>query len=124
MKLWKFVFGFSTFLFVIDLVRFPFRSNLEFMDFIWLIFNGFSLFPLYGFAYKITVGSKRIAIAIFAVNALLFLAALLLGSFFLYAQPSIPAFVGAAIAFVIFGIYLYPQFMYAFKSDTLWRENT
>lgn len=123
MRKWKFVFGLCAFIFFIDLLKFPFRRDLEFADFLWLIFAGFSLFPLYGYAYQITIGNKVIAIATFTLNALLFVVGVLFSAFVIYAEQSIIVFSMFAVALFLFGVYLYPQFMYAFKSDQLWKEN-
>jgi hypothetical protein len=123
MKKWKFLFGFSAFLFALDLVKFPFRASIDFPDFIALIFGGFSLFPLYGYAYQITIGSKPIAIVIFGLNALIGLAGFLTLSALIFNSPNIGAIIGAAVAILLLCIFLYPQFMYAFKCDALWKEN-
>ena len=123
MKKWKFVFGFAAFLVAVDMLKFPFRRDLEFFDFIWLIFGGFSLFPLYGYAYGVAIGNKLIAIVIFSVNALLFIGGLVVAGFLMLNQPSGIALAAMTFAFAAYAIYLYPQFMYAFKSNELWQKN-
>lgn len=123
MKKWKFVFGVAAFLFLLDLIKIPFKSDLEAFDFVSVILSGFSLFPIYGYAYQLTIGNKPIAIFTFGLNAVLALAAFSFVGWFAFNNPSAALFVGLGVVALLTGVYLYPQFMYAFKSDDLWREN-
>ena len=111
------------FLFLLELIRIPFKTDPEISDFLSVIFSGFSLFPIFGYAYRLAIGNKPIAITTFGLNAALALIPLLFGCWAVINDPGIASFIVLSILILLMGIYLYPQFMYAFKSDELWDEN-
>ena len=123
MKKWKILFGLVAFVFAIDLLTTPFSDDLHRSDFIDLIVTGFSLFPLYGFAYQVAIGSKGIAITIFCFNSLTSLFVIGYGLVKLFLAPAIPVVIVLVIFALFYLVLLYPQFMYAFKSDALWQNN-
>lgn len=123
MRKWKVVFWIAAFFFTLDLIKLPFRANLNYLNFIWVIVWGFSLFPLYGYAYQIAIGSKTIAIAIFSFNTFITLAAFLIAALVNLGMPSIFTFIGLVVGLSILLAFIYPQFLYAFKSDQLWSEH-
>lgn len=123
MKKWKFVFFVSALSFLLDLIKIPFKSDLEFFDFMLAIFNGLSLFPIYGYAYQLAIGNKAIAIITFILNSIAALVAYSLFVWLAFNNPSTILFVGLGVVVLPIGLYLYPQFMYAFKSEQLWRQN-
>ncbi|HEY3699119.1 MAG TPA: hypothetical protein VGK97_07290 [Spongiibacteraceae bacterium] len=124
MRKWKIVFGIAAFFFAMQLIRLPFRSHLDITDFLLLILSGFSLFPLYGYSYQITVGSKPIAVAIFSINTFIAVASLVIvGSLVILGGLGAMYVLPFLVAGLIQGVFLYPQFLYAFKSDELWAKN-
>ena len=124
MKMWKVFFWLIAFIFGFTLLKYPFQSTHEPADFFSMLFMGLPLISIYGYAYKVAVGSKPIAITIFMVNALTMGAVVLM---ILYRIIINGVNAGALAAFcvtsILCGIFLYPQFMYAFKSNNLWLEN-
>ncbi len=123
MRKWKFVFFVAALSFLSDLIKIPFKSDLEFFDFMLAIFNGLSLFPIYGYAYQLAIGNKPIAIITFVLNSVVALVAYSLFGWFAFNNQSTFLFVGLGLVALPIGLYLYPQFMYAFKSERLWRQN-
>jgi len=123
MKKWKFIFGIAALLFAIDLIQLPFRAQLEFSNFIAVIIGGLSLIPLYGYAYQIAIGNKPIAIAIFAVNVLISLAVLVTSAMPYFGNFGLGAILSIVCGVLFLAVFLYPQFMYAFRSNPIWGEN-
>jgi hypothetical protein len=123
MKKWKLLFWFVAFFFTMEMLSIPFSDNLEVWDFTGVIFSGISLIPLYGYAYQVVIGSKVIAIIIFLLNAFgvgagaVYGAVMLVSSFSLFMLMASTVSIGCSL------IYIYPQFMYAFKSNALWASN-
>jgi len=121
MKKWKALFWLVAIFFAIDLLGMPFSNNIDMSDLVGLVISGISLIPLYGYAYQVAIGTKLTSTLIFLFNALTVLAGLLYGV--ILALDGIGLFQVLWFSFVLasFGaIYLYPQFMYAFKSNSLW----
>ena len=120
---WKVVFWLMAISFAMQLVSVPLTNAHSVGDTIGLIFNGFSLIPLYGYSYQVTIGTKHIAILIFSINCL----GIILGIYVVSAQElsslGSTQLVSIAIAIVLAYVYIYPQYAYAFKSNALWRKN-
>jgi len=127
MKKWKALFWLVAIFFAIDLLGMPFSNNIDMSDLIGLVISGISLIPLYGYAYQVAIGTKLTSTLIFLFNALAVLA-VLAGLLYgvILALDGIGLFQVLWFSFILasFGaIYLYPQFMYAFKSNSLWVPN-
>ncbi|GGB21903.1 hypothetical protein [Agarivorans gilvus] len=124
MKKWKALFWLVAIFFARDLLGMPFSNNIDMSDLIGLVISGISLIPLYGYAYQVAIGTKLTSTLIFLFNALAVLAGLIYGV--ILALGGIGMFQVLWFSFILaaFGaIYLYPQFMYAFKSNSLWLKN-
>jgi hypothetical protein len=122
MKKWKLVFFIMAFLVLFDFLSFPFKSNINIYDFIGLIFLGLSLIPFYGFAYTIAIGNQPIAIIIFSLNAFGTLVACVFGLSFFFNNLSLLNFLFAVLGLSLSYIFIFPQYMYAFKSNHLWKK--
>lgn len=123
MKKWKILCLFMIFLYTLDLIGLPFQDEIIVYDFASLFFGGLGLIHFYGFAYQVAIGNKPIAIIIFLINSAVSAFALLFGITLLLGGFSIWQLVIMFIVLVILGILLYPQFMYAFKSQHIWSKN-
>jgi len=122
MKKWKFVFGFALFLYLIDLLSIPFRNEISPKDFVGLIVFGITLIPMYGFAYNVAIGSKRIAIAIFIFNALWIPYGLYFTVIMFIAYPGVFQAIFSCLGLFFLWVFIYPSFMYSFKSNELWNN--
>lgn len=123
MKKWKVVFWVFAVFYVMGIISLPFQNDLDSSDFISLIFGGFSLIPLYGFANQITIGNKPIAIILFLINLATMGLVSLIGIIDTIENFSALQLLLTAIVSSLAAIFLYPQFMYAFKSKHLWDTN-
>jgi len=123
MKAWKALFWLVLIFFILDLVKLPFSKNPGINDMISLFISGFSLMPIYGYAYQIGIGNKIIATIIFSINALGMAAANYFGMLMLLEEITRAQIILTIIALAISFIYLFPQFMYAFKSNHLWNQS-
>lgn len=118
---WKIAFWIAAFLFAMSLINLPFEQKITFLDFISLINSGFALIPMYGYANKIAIGSKNIAISIFLINLPLsaFVITMLLFHLLRDFHP-IQAYVSVVIIPLVI-LFTLPQYFYAFKSEKIWR---
>ena len=121
MKKWKIFFWVVSVIFVISLVTTPFRTEHTLFDAITLILTGLSLIPLYGYPYQARIGTKVIATCIFLTNLALFALVAYLIATSVGVKVAAREFFGLVVFFVL---YMYPQYLYAFKSDHLWSEKT
>ena len=122
-KWWKILFGILLVFFVIEILGLPFEKSPGVSDVVWLIISGFSLIPIYGYAYQVAIGSKGIAITILLLN----LPPIILGTYlavmvFLNNQSAVQLFF-SLLGFFVVGIIVYPMYRYAFHSNHLWCEN-
>ena len=122
MKKWKAVFFIWAFLVLLDFLSFPFKGNFDIYDVIGLVFLGISLIPIYGFAYTIAIGNQPIAIIIFSLNAFGTLIACAFGLNFFFNNVSLLNFLSAMLGLTLSYIFIFPQYMYAFKSNDLWKK--
>lgn len=123
MKKWKILFGVVAFLVVLEFITFPFKENIGVYDFIGLIFSGFSLIPLYGYAYSIAIGNQIIAIIIFCLNAIAVAIISVLAVIIFLNNITIIQFIFSILGLSLAILFIFPQFMYAFKSSKLWLSN-
>ncbi|QHD54769.1 hypothetical protein [Shewanella algae] len=121
-KLWKVIFWIGAVSVGFSFVATPF-GNPSIFDLLGLIFSAIGLIPFYGFAYKVAVGSRNIAIGIFVLNLPFFIFGGYEALMYLYKDPSSGQFIFSGLAVGLAFLFLYPLFGYAFKSDSLWREN-
>ena len=124
MRKWKLLAYLFTAFFIINLVALPFSTNVTIWDFINLIAIGFSLIPMYGYAYKIAIGNKFTAIIIFIYNAICATAATWLFILIVKSAFSVTSLAIYMFAEMFILVCMYPQFKYAFKSEILWVKNT
>lgn len=124
MKKWKFLFWFMACITVLNIVSLPFEDDLDFVSFLAIVFWCLLLIPLYGFAFKVAIGNKAIATALFVLNVVV---PGCLGLFFgvVYTIENFSliqlAFSLGTLAFLAF--LSYPIFMYAFRSNEIWSRN-
>ncbi len=97
------------------------RQSVE--DTIETLINGFSLIPVYGYAYQVAIGSKGIAIVIFSINFLAILFVSYLAVVFMLNNLSISSFASTVVSFLVFAVIIYPMYKYAFHSNELWSKN-
>jgi len=122
-KLWRFVFCIVALVVGVSFISTPF-NNPKLQDFIGLILGGMSLIPLYGYAYNVAIGSKKISIAIFVLNIPGVCYGALLAVLYFLSSPSITQFLLSSIGLSIFLLFIYPLYAYAFKSQQLWTRDT
>jgi hypothetical protein len=120
MRIWKDVFWACALLFVVQLVTTPFSSAGTLWDAARLIISGLSLAPLYGYAYRVAVGNRAIAILIFGYNAIFVTIALLVAAHVLITGWSLFILFLVFLLLALSFVFLYPQYKYAFDSDDLW----
>ncbi|WP_105255721.1 hypothetical protein [Pseudoalteromonas sp. T1lg75] len=123
MKKWKITFALFCIMYLISVIRLPFSDTLTISDFIGAITGGLTLIPLYGFAYKIAVGSKLIAKLIFAFNGFIAILGIVLAALYLLNNFN---FWQLLVTFIFLGFlygFMYPQYMYAFRSQELWAKD-
>ncbi len=118
---WKIAFWIAAFFFAINLVNLPFQQDIKFLDFVGLINGGITLIPMYGYANKIAIGNKNIAIGIFLINLPLTIFSMAALTYYMVTdfhpvQIYILAFMIPLIIFLTL-----PQYFYAFKSENIWR---
>jgi len=123
MKIWKDIFWACALLFVIQLGTTAFSSAGTLWDVARLIISGLSLVPLYGYAYRVAVGNRAIAILIFGYNAIFVTVALLLAAHALITGWSLFILFLVVLLVALSFVFLYPQYKYAFDSDDLWGES-
>ena len=118
---WKIIFWVSIALLASRVASLPYENHISFIDFLMLAFSGISLIPAYGYAHQIAIGNRKTAILIFALN--LPFALFLIGIFPYMAitEPRTEYLYMASLAIPLTLIIISPQFMYAFKSEKLWR---
>jgi hypothetical protein len=123
MKHWKILFWIVAVSFATNLISAPFFiSNLKMSDFIGTFIIGISLIPLYGYAHQVAIGIKEFSILIFSINAIL----VFIGFYYvalLAASGNLYGILAILVVLICGVIFLYPQFMYAFKSNNLWSKN-
>lgn len=123
MKIWKILFVLFLLLFILDLIGLALQNSISAGDAVGVFISGFSLIPVYGFAYQVAIGSKSIAIAFFSVNLLAILFVSFLAIAWLLKNPSLNVFAETIVSLMIFSLLIYATYMYAFKSNHLWGED-
>ena len=123
MKKWKIIFWIYAVLFALQIIQIPMRSNHTIYDVIGLLITGFTLMPLYGFAYKIAIGSRAIAITIFAINLILLIGATYFAILYTLENLSIIQLFFTLLAMLIVSMFFYPIYAYAFSSKDIWSKN-
>jgi hypothetical protein len=124
MKKWKIIFCIAALFWFLSLVKLAFyKADLSLISLISPITCGVSLVPLYGYAYQKPIGTKLIAVLIFIVTALMSAFGFILAVLINYESPNIYTLIGFFVLFLVLFSILYPQFMYAFKSNALWRSH-
>ena len=121
MKKWKFVFWVMCFLTVLSIIQLPFSEELSIGVFIGSFISAISLVSFYGFSYRVAVGSKVLAIIIFGINALSALGFAIFSVFFLLTYLSFGTLFFFVLGMGLMFVYLYPLYMYAFKSTEIWQ---
>ena len=121
---WKILFWLMAIIETSSLFIVMFSDNFSMYSSAGFILPFLTLFPLYGFAYSFPIWNRKFAIAIFMINTVLYVAVngfsfYSLGSDFDFTFMFLVLF---AIFTLIYFIVLYPQYMYAFKSDNLWSD--
>ena len=123
MKKWKFLFWFVLCFVILDALTLPFSDNPEISDFLALLLSTLVLVPLYGFSHSLAIGSKLIAKGIFIFSSLE-----IVGGFYIFLDGLVNQF--HSLSLILGTMYLgyllvrlWPQFMYAFKSNELWAKN-
>lgn len=118
---WKLLFWLVALFVAIGFISLPAKDNIDIWDFVGLIVSALSLIPLYGFSYSVPIGNKPFAIGVFALNAV----KVSLTTFFMGYMMAVDfQLLGASLGLIYIGvlfIWLYPQFMYAFKSNEIWK---
>ena len=110
-------------LFGIQLIGVPISGGQSFGSLIGLVIGGLSLIPLYGYAYEVAIGSKRIAIAIFSFNSFVSVFGIISLVVAIWEHFGVVQMVASSLGLVFAWLYLYPQFAYAFRSNELWSVN-
>ena len=120
MTKWKIVAYIFFAMFAVNIITMPFSDDLSIWYFVNLIAMGISLIPLYGFGWQIAIGNRLTSTIIFSLNSLGIVIALYAVGFTAFNSfYSVTIFI---LTLALFGLFLYPQFMYAFKSNDLWAE--
>jgi membrane protein YdbS with pleckstrin-like domain len=123
MSIWKDIFWACALLFVAYLLVSPFSAAGGPWDIARLIAIGLSLIPIYGYAYRVAIGSQAIAILIFGCNAIFVALASLLALYALITNGSLLILFLVVVFLALSFAYLYPQYRYAFDSEDLWVAN-
>ncbi len=123
MKIWKILFVLLLLLFILNVMGLSFQNRQSVEDTIETLINGFSLIPVYGYAYQVAIGSKGIAIVIFSINFLAILFVSYLAVVFMLNNLSISSFASTVVSFLVFAVIIYPMYKYAFHSNELWSKN-
>lgn len=123
MRVWKALFWLLLFLFVTDLLKFPFRENIGLEHIVHMFTSCVALVPIYGYAYQKEMGNKEIAIGIFAISAINMGFTFRYGVGILLSDFDFTQVLITIVAIVMGLIYLFPQFMYAFKCNHLWERH-
>ena len=124
MKKWKFLFWFVLIFILIDALRLPFTSNIEVSHFVKLLLSTLVLLPLYGFSYGKAIGFKSLAIGIFGLSVAEVTVGIIYFSYNLSFNFHLVSLGFGSLYIGYLLLRLYPQFLYAFKSNELWQKNT
>ena len=124
MRIWKDIFWACVLLFAAQLATTPFSSAGTLWDAGRLVTSGLSLVPLYGYAYRVAIGNRTIALLIFGYNAILLTVTLLLAVHTLITGGSVFILFLVSLLLAVSFAFLYPQYKYAFDSEDLWVAGT
>jgi hypothetical protein len=121
MTKWKFVFWITAILFAFEAWKTPSAKSLVAWAPLLLLF--LSLFPLYGYAYQVVIGSKALSTGVFLVNLVIYLVTW--GFLVIEGMQTLNLFdlFGLVLWVAITYLFLYPQYAYAFKSSHIWQVN-
>ncbi len=123
MKKWKVLFAIFSFIYVISLVQLPFEDDLTISDFIGAVTGGLTLVPFYGFAYQVVVCPRRVVQLIAVLNMLLATYLLYYGVLVLIGYFTIGQVIATIFCVFFLFVFIYPQYMYAFKCEKLWQKD-
>jgi hypothetical protein len=121
MWIWKVVFILTAFSFLLNALKLP--NNFHIITISFLFIEGLTLFPLFGYAYQMAIGSKIFSATIFIINSLIITGGWSYVFFGDHNELSNMGIIGFLIGGVITFLYIYPQFAYAFKSNELWKQS-
>ena len=79
--------------------------------------------PVYGYAYKVVIGTRTIAIIIFGINCIFLIPAMYMAAVYTLANFSLVQLFFTALATLIVFMFFYPIYAYAFASKELWAKN-
>lgn len=122
-KLWKFIFWLLATVIAISFVRAPFINPSPIDLLVLAFFSTISLIPLYGFAYQRAIGSKAIATGMFVINSPYIGYGIWQAVDYFIKEPSIFQAFFSLISILLAGLFLYPIYAYAFKSNNLWQHD-
>ena len=123
MKKWKIIFWVCAVIFALQIIQIPISRNHTIYDVISLLTTGFTLIPLYGFAYKVAIGSRAIAITIFAINLISLIGATYFAVLYTIENLNVVQLFFTLLAMLIVSLFFYPIYAYAFSSKDIWSKN-
>ena len=123
MKKWKIIFWIAGLSFALQIINVPLSKNPGLSDTIGMLITGFTLVPLYGFAYKIAIGTRTIAIAIFLINFVILVFSIYWLVLYTMNHISMVQLFFSGFALFVALLFFYPVFAYAFKSKEIWSSN-
>ena len=122
MRKWKLLFFVFLAICLVDLGFMPFQDDIGISHFVSAILGLTVLIPLYGFAYQVPVGNKVVAITICGFNAIIMGGFMILNFIQMLGDISVARAISFLIACGFAFLLMYPQYMYAFKSDKIWQS--
>jgi len=126
MKPWQQAFKIFACLWGISLIGSIFQETFTIDSALSLVIGGLSLISIYGYAYRVAVGNRVIAIVIFLVNLLGVLAVSPSVAELLWASiqqgDGVIQIIVTVLAIGFTYAYLLPQYRYAFSSSELWQK--
>jgi len=123
MKKWKIIFWAMAAIFALQIINVPLNDNHSLNEAISLILTGITLMPVYGYAYKVVIGTRAIAIIIFGINFLALIPATYMAITYTIANFGLVQLFFTAVGTFIVFMFFYPIYAYAFASKELWDKN-
>lgn len=121
MLIWKLVFAFTAMSFLVNAWNLP--NDHEIITIIFILIEGLTMFPLFGYAYQVAIGSKSLSAIIFRINVLLIAVSWIYIYLKGYIEFNVMGILGLLFGAAISFIFIYPQFAYSFRSKNIWEQS-